>query len=134
MNIAPLLVCLILGFQNDCDIHEYGSENIVPPYEFITIDLDHANPEADCKRAIRKDDMRFVGMLSFAVFVPGVDDYSDHYSTTNGVKIIKGTTDTPQGDQEVRFQDRAEIYAEAYNRCLLKYLAEKNKEPRAKSK
>ncbi len=83
----------------------------------------------DCKRSIGKHDMRFVGMLSFAVFVPGVEDYTDRYSTTNGVKIIKGTTDTPEGEQEIRFQDRAEIYAEAYNRCLLKYLATERSKP-----
>jgi len=127
MNIAPLFLWLILGCHNDRDIHKYGSENIAAPHEFISVDVEHANPEVDCKNALRKNDMRFVGMLSFAVFVPGVGDYEDRYSRTNGVKILKGTTDTPKGAKEVRFQDRAEIYAEAYNRCLLKYLTERKK-------
>ena len=72
MNIALLFVWLILGCQNECDIHKYGSENVVSAYEFINVDLEHANPEADCKRATGKHDMRFVGMLSLAEFVSGL--------------------------------------------------------------
>jgi hypothetical protein len=80
---------------------------------------DSANPEQDCTRAISRRDLRFVGVAGYALDVPGVSDYQTRYWKTNGVKVIRGTSDV--GDRA--FNHSAREYARRYNAQLLKYLA-----------
>ena len=51
-----------------------------------------ANPEQDCRGAIGRRDLRFVGVAGYALDVPGVADYQTRYWRTNGVKVIAGTS------------------------------------------
>jgi hypothetical protein len=78
-----------------------------------------ANPEQDCTRAIGRHDFRFVGVAGYALDVPGVPDYQTRYWKTNGVKVIRGTSDV--GD--LGFNESARKYARRYNAHLLKYLS-----------
>src|SRR5260370_42131326 len=70
-----------------------------------------ANPEEDCRRAIGRHDLRFVGVASYALDVPGVADYQTRYWKTNGVKVIARTSDV--GD--LAFNEVARKYARRYN-------------------
>jgi hypothetical protein len=78
-----------------------------------------ANPEEDCKRAIGRHDLRFVGVAGYALDVPGVADYQTRYWKSNGVKVIARTSDV--GD--LAFNEAARKYARRYNAQLLKYLS-----------
>ena len=78
-----------------------------------------ANPEQDCRRAIGRHDLRFVGVAGYAVDVPGVADYQIRYWKTNGVKVIARTSDVGN----LAFNEAARKYARRYNAQLLKYLS-----------
>jgi hypothetical protein len=78
-----------------------------------------ANPEQDCRRAIGRHDLRFVGVAGYALDVPGVADYQTRYWKTNGVKVIARTSDI--GD--LAFNKAARKYARRYNAQLLIYLS-----------
>jgi hypothetical protein len=78
-----------------------------------------ANPEQDCRRAIGRHDVRFIGVAGYALDVPEVADYQTRYWKTNGVKVIARTSDV--GD--LAFNEAARKYARRYNAQLLKYLS-----------
>ncbi len=80
---------------------------------------DTANAEEDCRRAISRHDLRFVGVPGYALDVPGVPDYHNRCWKTNGVKVIAGTSDV--GD--IAFNETARKYARRYNAELVKYLS-----------
>ena len=78
-----------------------------------------ADPEEDCRRAIARHDLRFVGVAGYALDVPGVADYQTRYWKTPGVKVIARTSDV--GD--LAFNEAARKYARRYNVQLLKHLS-----------
>jgi hypothetical protein len=78
-----------------------------------------ANPEEDCRRAIARHDLRFVGVAGYALDVPGVADYETRYWKTPGVKVIARTSDV--GD--LAFNEAARKYARRYNAQLLKHIS-----------
>jgi hypothetical protein len=86
---------------------------------FMVPHPEKANPEEDCRRAIARHDLRFVGVAGYALDVPGVADYQTRYWKTNGVKVIARTSDV--GDLE--FNEAARKYARRYNEQLLKHLS-----------
>jgi hypothetical protein len=78
-----------------------------------------ANPEEDCRRAIARHELRFVGVAGYGLDVPGVADYQTRYWKTPGVKVIARTSDV--GD--LAFNEAARKYARRYNAQLLKHLS-----------
>jgi len=90
--------------------------------------LDTADAAADFQRQVlQKHDTRFIAMYGFATIVPGTDEARhSNLIRHRGVRYIEGTSDTPASLEEVRLNDKAEIYAERYNIMLLKYLSERH--------
>lgn len=81
-----------------------------------------ADPAQDLSDAIRRDDLRFIGVYGFATEVPGVPDYWGRYDSSYGLSVIAGTSDTPAGEEGARLNQQARQYAQEYNLLLLKHL------------
>jgi hypothetical protein len=83
---------------------------------------DTARFKDDFKHALENRDYRFVGVMGYALEIPGVSNYFELYSKVNGVKVIEGTSDHYPDSlslvQAIYFRD----YAQGYNLLLLDYL------------
>jgi len=93
------------------------------PMERIYIKLpDSADYRRDFEVAIAKGDIRFVGVMGYALEVPGVPDYDDIYSESNGVKVIEGSSDSYPDSASLAQTVFFESYATGYNTLLLRHL------------
>jgi hypothetical protein len=63
---------------------------------------------------------RFLGVLGFALSVPGVEDFERHYSYSADVFVIPKTSDYFGSQEELEYSRRAEEFARRYNIRLLK--------------
>jgi hypothetical protein len=61
-------------------------------------------------------------MMGYLLYVPGVEDYSQRYRTTHGVKLIDATSDAMMIDEQTAMERLAFDYAQAYNTRLLQFL------------
>ena len=77
------------------------------------------NPERDAARALENNDVSLLGVVRFAIFVPGVDGDYEILRTKYKIKVIPGTSDVSPGQT---YNKIAERYAFAYNRYILKKL------------
>ena len=80
---------------------------------------------SDLQAAIKKGDYRFIGLMGYTLYVPGVqqDEFYQKHEAEFGVKVITGTSDffeIPEQEELVRVGG---AYAEKYNRFLLKKIA-----------
>lgn len=88
---------------------------------YVTVQVG-ANFEDDFRRAVDSGDVRFVGVMGYALEVPGVPDYDSKYSRLYGVKVIEGTSDMYRDSLELQRGQFYQRYAENYNRLLLRHL------------
>lgn len=109
-----------------CDSPGYGEKPRAPSWDEVVRQslrmLEAADPVRDVEQAIREGDLRFIGMMGYALIVPGVDDYGQRIWDTNGVRVIKGTSDFIANDDVARLNELAYEYAKRYNMLLLDYL------------
>ena len=70
----------------------------------------------DARQAIASGDCRLIGVFGFTTETPGAP-YEE--KVRRGARMIEGTSDTPATGAEVRFNNRARIYAERYNQEIL---------------
>ena len=119
---------IIIGLLIGCS----AQENVVP-LNLASADsvknsirtLEGADPAQDIERAIKKGDLRFIGVMGYSLIVPGVEDYHERYEKNNGVRIIEGASDFILSDDVQRLNELATDYAERYNKLLLEYLSHK---------
>ncbi|RYG93927.1 MAG: hypothetical protein EON58_17345 [Alphaproteobacteria bacterium] len=79
------------------------------------------------RKAIKKHNLRFLGVAGYSVSIPGVpDEYDNPLVKKRGVHVIAGTSDYRQSDEHDRLQSVAADYAERYNRLLMAYLSQIN--------
>lgn len=93
--------------------------------------LQTADPAKDLETALKQGDYRFVGLMGYALMVPGVDQdlFHKNYEHKFGFKVIKGTSDSfeiPEQEELVRI---GTAYAERDNRFLEKEIANKPLKP-----
>ncbi len=88
------------------------------------VELERADPARDLQAALLRGDKRFVGVMGFALEVPGVEDYYEHYKSY-GVRVIEGTSDFIENDDIRRLNELAYKYALRYNRLLLETIRSK---------
>jgi hypothetical protein len=81
---------------------------------------------AEFRRYEKEANGRFLGVLGFALAVPGVEDFERNYSYAKDVFVIPKTSDSFQSQEELDYNRRAEEFARLYNRQILK---QKKKEP-----
>src|ERR1700731_2674050 len=82
-----------------------------------------SDPKADFAAAKMKGDLRFLAMIGYSRFVPGVPDYDRKYSKVVGLRMIRGTTDAITSDEQRHLQDAVQSYAERYNKLVVDYLS-----------
>lgn len=88
-----------------------------------------SDPTKDFKKAIAKSDLRFVGVMGFALEIPGVPSaHWKHYKDTYGVRIIPGTSDAYESIEHQNLNEKAREYAATYNKLLMQYLRKSKKE------
>ena len=85
--------------------------------------LSRLDAATELKAAIASGNWRFLGITDYVVVAPGVDFTDPMYPKhPQGMRIIEGTSDNPEGEAGNRFNIVAEAYAERYNRLLLERL------------
>ncbi len=81
--------------------------------------LDAANPQDDARQAIKKGDLRLLGLATRAINIPGVkkeDSYK--YEKACGVQLIDGISDVVRSDEHLRLMQKARSYALKYNAII----------------
>ncbi len=127
--ILTEMVALVYGCRNDSKPHDGLSKDSVSNTIPILLTertymrlVDSADYQDDFEEAIARADMRFVGVLGYALQVPGVPDYDTVYSKSNGVKIIEGTSDSHPDSASLAQSVFFKSYAMGYNTLLLNHL------------
>ncbi len=81
--------------------------------------LDAADPQADANQAIKKHDLRLLGMATHEVNIPGVSkEDSLKYEERCGVQLIEGISDIVRSDEHLRLMQKARSYALKYNAII----------------
>ncbi len=81
--------------------------------------LDAADPQADANQAIKKNDLRLLGLATRAVVIPGVDKKDAlKYEQHCGVQLIEGISDVVRSDEHLRLMQKARSYALQYNAII----------------
>ena len=95
----------------------YGSELFLEDLK----KYENANPYKDLKKSISKKDFRFISMIGYSKYIPGIKDYYEKYQKY-GNKTIRGTGDVIYNYEYGRLITIAQYYASAYNRQLQRYI------------
>ena len=81
--------------------------------------LDAADPQTDAQQAIKKSDLRLLGMATRAVNIPGVSQEETYkYEKACGVQLIDGISDVVRSDEHLRLMQKARSYALKYNAII----------------
>ena len=123
------VLCLAPFFGGDIVLAMSQEEQTAIREELMR--LRTADPATDLETAMKHGDYRFVGLMGFALMVPGVDQdlFHKNYEPKFGFTVIKGTSDyfeIPEQEELVRI---GAAYAERYNRLLEKEIANKPIKP-----
>ena len=116
VNVGTAALAVVCLSACDSDVVHFGKSS-APIGDLNVTNVIDADPVLDLETAIRKNDVRFVGVHGFADDVPGVSRRPDAVNRFD-VKYIEGTSDTIALNTQVQ----AENYAETYNILLLRYL------------
>ncbi len=81
--------------------------------------LDAADPQTDAQQAIKKGDLRLLGLATRAVSIPGVKKEESYlYEKECGVQLIEGISDVVRSDEHLRLMQKARSYALKYNAII----------------
>jgi hypothetical protein len=81
--------------------------------------LDAADPQTDAQEAIKKGDLRLLGLAARSVNIPGVSEEDTlAYETKCGVQLIEGISDVVRSDEHLRLMQKARSYALSYNAII----------------
>ena len=75
---------------------------------------------AEFRQYEREANGRFLGVLGFALDVPGVDRFEERFSYRDDVFVIPGTSDSFFDESELDYNRRAAEFAERHNRQILR--------------
>jgi hypothetical protein len=81
--------------------------------------LDAADPQKDAQEAIKKGDLRLLGLATRSVNIPGVtQEETLAYEQKCGVQLIEGISDVVRSDEHLRLMQKARSYALSYNAII----------------
>ena len=81
--------------------------------------LDAADPQTDAQQAIKKGDLRLLGLATRSVNIPGVSKEETYkYEKACGVQLIDGISDVVRSDEHLRLMQKARSYALKYNAII----------------
>lgn len=88
----------------------------------LPMEWDGLSPEQRYENAQRAGKTYFLGIVGYALFVPGVEHYETQYADKIPIVILNEGTDCFRSDAErVRYK-QAVIFAEAFNQLVLRGL------------
>ena len=88
--------------------------------------LESANPDSDAAKSIERDEISFIGLMGYSLEVPGVSGIDGRFRDSVPIRVIEGTTDAVETDEERELNDVGRRYAERFNALILKYLKERD--------
>lgn len=91
------------------------------PYAEQIRQLRSANIEDDVEMAVAKGDLRLVAVMEEGLSVPGVPEGT---WSRFGVWVIPNTTDAIESAEHRQLQEVARVYAQQYNKSLLRRLGQ----------
>ena len=114
-RIFPLLILAFCGLSAACAT----SSQSIEPYEQKLQWLDAADPQADANQAIKKNDLRLLGLATRSVNLPGISKEDTlKYEEKCGVQLIEGISDVVRSDEHLRLMQKARSYALKYNAVI----------------
>jgi len=85
--------------------------------------VEKADPLADAKKAVDRREFTLLGVDGYTWTIPGIEDSKKfELRKKYGLKIIEGTSDVVQGEEQKRLQGLATEYAKKYNLYLLDHI------------
>ncbi len=110
-----LIFSLFFPFLSGCST----SAKTIDPYVQKLQWLDAADPQKDAQQAIKKEDLRLLGLATKSINIPGIkkeDSYK--YEKECGVQLIDGISDVVRSDEHLRLMQKARSYALKYNAII----------------
>ena len=80
--------------------------------------IQHADPVQACRAAMARKDFRFLGILGFSLYFPGIDEFGVQIENKHDYHVIQGTGDA--GEPTVTRTNKAYEYASVYNQMLMR--------------
>lgn len=81
--------------------------------------LDAADPQNDAQQAIKKGDLRLLGLATRVLNIPGIEKEDSYkYEKECGVQLIDGISDVVRSDEHLRLMQKARSYALKYNAII----------------
>jgi type IV pilus biogenesis protein CpaD/CtpE len=113
-QIYPVLMIALCGLLVAC-----ATTSNIDPYVQKLQWLDAADPQADANQAVKKNDLRLLGLATRSVIIPGLEEenilkYEEHC----GVQLIEGISDVVRSDEHLRLMQKARSYALQYNAII----------------
>ena len=95
------------------------SSQTMDPYVQKLQWLDAADPQADANQAVKKNDLRLLGLATRSVSIPGISKADTmKYEQHCGVQLIEGISDVVRSDEHLRLMQKARSYALKYNEII----------------
>ena len=114
-KLFPVLVLAFCGLTTACAT----SSQPIDPYVQKLQWLDAADPQADANQAIKKNDLRLLGLATRSVNIPGISKADTlKYEEQCGVQLIEGISDVVRSDEHLRLMQKARSYALKYNAVI----------------
>jgi hypothetical protein len=110
-----VLIASLIGLISAC---AFSSDSIDPYVQKLQW-LDAADPQADANQALKKNDLRLLGLATRSVNIPGVKkEDTNKYEEKCGVQLIEGISDVVRSDEHLRLMQKARSYALKYNAII----------------
>jgi hypothetical protein len=112
---VTLWILAICGLTTACAT----SSQSIDPYVQKLQWLDAADPQADANQAVKKNDLRLLGLATRSVNIPGISKEDTlKYEEKCGIQLIEGVSDVVRSDEHLRLMQKARSYALKYNAII----------------
>ena len=114
-KISPVLIMAFCGLSAACATSSKSMDPYVQKLQW----LDAADPQADANQAVKKNDLRLLGLATRSVNIPGISKADTlKYEEHCGVQLIEGISDVVRSDEHLRLMQKARSYALKYNAVI----------------
>jgi hypothetical protein len=114
-RISQILILAFCGLSTACATSSQAHDPYVQKLQW----LDAADPQADANQAVKKNDLRLLGLATRSVNIPGISKEDTHkYEDHCGVQLIEGISDVVRSDEHLRLMQKARSYALKYNAII----------------
>ena len=114
-------ICSCSRNNNEPRKNELNSEEHSIVHQSL-IQVTETNPDSTAAKAIEQDRIFFLGIMGYALIVPGVDNYYERFQNQIPVKVIEGTSDFITSEEVRTLNAKARQYALRYNAVVLQWV------------